>query len=77
MTESNETIAKSGDPGQDVVVVAYMLIALGIIGLYLYFWFFWIPKMKENDGEHNDQELQVELSPTKQAWNFVSSLDRE
>ena len=63
MTESNETIAKSGDPGQDVVVVAYMLIALGIIGLYLYFWFFWIPKMKgneENDQEHNDQEFQKE-----------------
>ena len=29
---------------------------------------FWIPKMKENeenDEEHNDQELQKELSPTK------------
>ena len=65
MTESNETIAKSVDPGPDpVVVYTYVFIALSIIALG-YFWFFWIPKMKENDGEHNDQELQKELSPTK------------
>ena len=72
MTEPNETIQKSGDPGPDpVVVYTYVLIALSFIGLTtynFYFWFFWIPKMKENeenDGEHNDQELQKELSPTK------------
>ena len=71
MTESNETIAKLGDPVDPVVVYTYVLIALSFIGLTtynFYFWFFWIPKMKENeenDEEHNDQELQKELSPTK------------
>ena len=61
MTESNETIAKSGDPGPDpVVVYTYVLIALSIIalGYNFYFWCFWMSKMKENDKEHNDQELQ-------------------
>ena len=68
MTESNETIAKSGDPVDPAVLYTlYVLIALSIIGLgcNFYFWFFWRPKMKENDEEHNDQELQKELSPTK------------
>ena len=68
MTESNETIPKSGDPVDPVVMYTlYVLIALSIIGLgsNFYLWFFWTPKMKENDEEHNDQELQKELSPTK------------
>ena len=71
MTEPNETIPKSGDPVDPAVLYTlYVLIALSIIGLgcNFYFWFFWRPKMKENeenDEEHNDQELQKELSPTK------------